>query len=79
MMIGYDVYDRFTMEHFPLRQRVTLTTKIYCSRLYIHIHIFWSPTNANFQLACLLWINSRFGGQYATGNADPNFHEICGR
>jgi hypothetical protein len=33
MMIGYDVNDRFTMEH--LRQRVTLTTKIYCSRLYI--------------------------------------------
>jgi hypothetical protein len=32
MIIGYDVYDRFTMEHFPLRQRVTLTTKIYCSR-----------------------------------------------
>jgi hypothetical protein len=25
MMIGYDVYDRFTMEHFPLRQ---MTTKI---------------------------------------------------
>jgi hypothetical protein len=20
IMIGYDVYDRFTMEHFPLRQ-----------------------------------------------------------
>jgi hypothetical protein len=36
MMIGYDVYDRFTMEHFPLRQKMTLTTKIYCSRLYIH-------------------------------------------
>jgi hypothetical protein len=36
-MIGYDVYDydRFTMKHFPLRQRVTLMTKIYCSRLYI--------------------------------------------
>jgi hypothetical protein len=24
MMIGYDIYDRFTMEHFPLRQRMTL-------------------------------------------------------
>jgi hypothetical protein len=36
MMIGYDVYDRFIMEteHSPLRQKVTLTTKIYCSRLY---------------------------------------------
>jgi hypothetical protein len=35
MMIGYDIYDCFTMEHFPLHQRMTLTTKIYCSRLYI--------------------------------------------
>jgi hypothetical protein len=37
MMIGYDIYDCFTMEHFRLRQRMTLTTKIYCSRLYIQI------------------------------------------
>jgi hypothetical protein len=35
MMIGYDIYDCFTMEHFRLRQRMILTTKIYCSRLYI--------------------------------------------
>jgi thiosulfate reductase cytochrome b subunit len=35
MMIGYDIYDCFTMEHFRLRQRMTLTTKIYCSRLYL--------------------------------------------
>jgi hypothetical protein len=34
MMIGYDIYDCFTMEHFRLRQRMTLTTKMYCSRLY---------------------------------------------
>jgi hypothetical protein len=34
MMLGYDIYDCFTMEHFRLRQRMTLTTKIYCSRLY---------------------------------------------
>jgi hypothetical protein len=34
MMIGYDICDCFTMEHFQLRQRMTLTTKIYCSRLY---------------------------------------------
>jgi hypothetical protein len=27
--------DCFTMEHFRLRQRMTSTTKIYCSRLYI--------------------------------------------
>jgi hypothetical protein len=28
MMIGYEIYDRFTMEHFTLRQRIILTTKI---------------------------------------------------
>jgi hypothetical protein len=33
MMIGYDIYDCFTMEHFRLRQRMTLTIKIYCSRV----------------------------------------------
>jgi hypothetical protein len=27
MMIGYDIYDRFTIEHFQLRQRMTLTPK----------------------------------------------------
>jgi hypothetical protein len=38
MMIGYDdIYDCFTMEHFRLRQRMTLTTKIYCSRLYVFL------------------------------------------
>jgi hypothetical protein len=37
MMIGYDNYDCFTMEHFRLRQRMTLTIKIYCSRLYINV------------------------------------------
>jgi hypothetical protein len=25
-MIGYDIYDRFTMEHFPLSQSMILTT-----------------------------------------------------
>jgi hypothetical protein len=35
MVIGYDIHDCFTMEHFRLRQKMTLTTKIYCSRLYI--------------------------------------------
>jgi hypothetical protein len=34
-VIGYDICDCFTMEHFQLRQRMTLTTKIYCSRLHI--------------------------------------------
>jgi hypothetical protein len=44
MMIGYDVYDLFTMKHFPLRQNVTFTTKIYCSQLYIFVHIIFDTT-----------------------------------
>jgi hypothetical protein len=29
MMIGYDIYDRFTTEHFPLCQRMILTTSFF--------------------------------------------------
>jgi hypothetical protein len=32
MIRGYDIYDRFTMEHFPLRQSMILTTSFFCSR-----------------------------------------------
>jgi hypothetical protein len=35
---SYDIYDCFTMEHFQLRQRMTLKTKIYCSRLDIEVN-----------------------------------------
>jgi hypothetical protein len=35
MMIGYDIYDSVTMNHFRLRQTMTLTTKMCCSRLYL--------------------------------------------
>jgi hypothetical protein len=36
MMIGYDIYDRFTMEHFLLCQSIILTTSFFfCSRQYI--------------------------------------------
>jgi hypothetical protein len=28
VMTGYDIYDCLTMEHFRLRQRMTLTTNI---------------------------------------------------
>jgi hypothetical protein len=28
MMIGYDIYDCFTLEYFRLRQRMTLTIKM---------------------------------------------------
>jgi hypothetical protein len=27
--IGYDIYDRFTMEHFRLRQSMILTTSFF--------------------------------------------------
>jgi hypothetical protein len=33
MMIGYDIYDRFAMEYFPLRQSMILTTSFFL-RLY---------------------------------------------
>jgi hypothetical protein len=29
MMIGHDIYDRFTIEHFPLRQSMILTTSFF--------------------------------------------------
>jgi hypothetical protein len=29
MMIGHDIYDRFTMEHFPLRQSMISTTSFF--------------------------------------------------
>jgi hypothetical protein len=32
MMIGYDIYDRFTLEHFPLRQNMILTTSFFFAR-----------------------------------------------
>jgi hypothetical protein len=32
MMIGYDIYDRFTIEHFPLRQSMILTTSFFFAR-----------------------------------------------
>jgi hypothetical protein len=32
MMIGYDIYDRFTMEHFLLCQ-----SSFFCSRQYLPI------------------------------------------
>jgi hypothetical protein len=36
MMIGYDIYDCFTMEHLRLRQRMTLT---YQNLLLATVHI----------------------------------------
>jgi hypothetical protein len=29
MMIGYDIYNRFAMEHFPLCQSMILTTSFF--------------------------------------------------
>jgi hypothetical protein len=50
MMIGYDIYGRFTLEHFPLRQSVILTTSFFCSRQYfigILCSIFLCPRAQN--------------------------------
>jgi hypothetical protein len=44
MMIGYHIYDCFTMEHFRLRQRMTLTTKIYCSLTTFRLRLDYSGT-----------------------------------
>jgi hypothetical protein len=58
MMIGYDVDDRFTMEHFPLRQRVTLATKIYCWRLYLFQFKFGNFCPNSAKQATALYIHS---------------------
>jgi hypothetical protein len=50
MMIGYDIYDRFTMEHFPLRQSMILTTSFFCSRQYIVINNMVSKVVLNLFL-----------------------------
>jgi hypothetical protein len=53
-----DIYDCFTMEHFRLRQRMTLTIKIYCLRLYIKInecfYLFLVFSNNNSNWASLI-------------------------
>jgi hypothetical protein len=36
MMIGYDIYDRFTMEHFPLCRRMILTTSFFLLATVLH-------------------------------------------
>jgi hypothetical protein len=57
MMIGHDIYDCFTMKHFRLRQRMTLTIKIYCSRLYIYKVIqFFFKCSSNF-ISCPISIS----------------------
>jgi hypothetical protein len=34
--LSYDIYDRFTVEHFPLRQSMILTTSFFfCSQQYL--------------------------------------------
>jgi hypothetical protein len=48
MMIGYNIYNRFTMEHFPLRQSMILTTnghKLDIRHNKFMIHVLWRPKN----------------------------------
>jgi hypothetical protein len=46
----YDIYDRFTMEHFPLCQNMALTTSFFCSRQYL----------SDFFLKSLFFIKNKF-------------------
>jgi hypothetical protein len=46
----YDIYDRFTMEHFPLCQSMALTTSFFCSRQYL----------SDFFLKSLFFIKNKF-------------------
>jgi hypothetical protein len=47
MMIGYDIYDRFTVEHFPLRQSMILTLSFFCSRQYIYFSVLETNFHTN--------------------------------
>jgi hypothetical protein len=40
MMIGYDIYDRFTMEHFPLCQIIILTISFFFARKSTQLGIY---------------------------------------
>jgi hypothetical protein len=42
MMIGYDIYDRFTVEHFPLRQSMILTISFFARDSTVASNKFWS-------------------------------------
>jgi hypothetical protein len=42
MIIGYDIFDRFTMEHFPLCQNIILTASFFLLatvRIYLYIRM----------------------------------------
>jgi hypothetical protein len=52
MMIGYDIYDRITIEHFPLRPSMILTTSFFCSRQYF-LYVEFSD----------FYVNQSFAGQ----------------
>jgi hypothetical protein len=37
MMISYDIYDRFTMKHFPMCQSMILTTSFFLLATVVHL------------------------------------------
>jgi hypothetical protein len=58
IMIGYDLYDRFTMEHFPLRQNMILTSSFFardstCQKLNCRIEFKKIP-RINAIVKCLV-------------------------
>jgi hypothetical protein len=71
VMIGYDIYDCFTMEHFRLRRRMTLTTKFIardCTFRFVFSTFFIICNAARFPLSRLFPVHvslkyeSRFCG-----------------
>jgi hypothetical protein len=48
MMIGYDIYDRFTMEHFSFCQSMILTISFFFARDSINNQMYLTMTPAHF-------------------------------
>jgi hypothetical protein len=62
MMMGYDIYDHFTMEHFPLHQSMILTTSFFFARD--------RNTNVNtLNNECFLKFRIKVGVEESTVNA----------
>jgi hypothetical protein len=47
MMIGYDIYDRVTMKHFPLRQSMILTTSFFARDSTMPAKTIWPSLSVN--------------------------------
>jgi hypothetical protein len=81
MMIGYDIYDCFTIGHFRLRQRMTFTTKIYYSRLYkhkIHSRCFdIMGGHENFAFSLVVKVSAELGYVFLSNNSEQYSNMLC--